>query len=143
MSVKDILAEVIRRPLDNPGRPPDATVPCGSCRRCCRGNSIVMLLAHEGDAVETYQHEIVDLPGAGRGPILKRKENGDCIYLGEQGCTIHGRAPVICKVFDCRNAYMAFMQHAPSDRRRMIKARAVDKEILDRGRDLLEGCGNG
>src|SRR4051812_18488076 len=107
MSVKDILAEVIRRPLDSPGRPPDASVPCGTCRRCCQKNSIVMLLAHEGDVVESYQHEIVDLPGAGRGPILKRQANGDCIYLGESGCTIHGRAPVICKVFDCRNAFMA------------------------------------
>lgn len=140
MSVtKSLLEQIIRRPLDNPGAPPPATVPCGSCRRCCQGNSIVMLLEHEGDWVATYEHEIVDLPGAGRGPILKRRPNGDCIYLGEQGCTIHGRAPVICKVFDCRNAFAAFMQHAPSDRRRMIKAGAIDKDILNRGRDLLEG----
>jgi hypothetical protein len=139
MSVKDILAEVIRRPARQSGAPPDARVPCGSCRRCCQGNSIVMLLAHEGDAVETYQHEYVDLPGAGRGPILKRQANGDCIYLGETGCTIHGRAPVVCKVFDCRNAFMTFMEHAPSDRRRLVKSGALDKDILNRGRDLLEG----
>jgi hypothetical protein len=134
-----LLQHIVRMPLDNPGPRPAAVVPCGSCRRCCQGNSIVMLLEQEGDLIESYQHEFVNLPGAGRGPILKRTADGDCVYLGESGCTIHDRAPVVCRVFDCRGAYSAFMTHPRPDRRRMVKSRAVDPEILDRGRALIEG----
>jgi uncharacterized protein len=135
----DLLAGIVRRPLDrSQPRPPDATVPCGSCRRCCQKNSTVMLLPQEGDDVQSYQHEIVDLPGAGRGAILKRKDNGDCIYLGEHGCTIHDRAPVICRVFDCRNAYLNFVaEHPRAERRKLIKLGYVDPEIFDQGKALL------
>jgi len=132
-----LLEQIVRRPLDNPGPRPDAIVPCGGCRRCCRGNSIVMLLAQEGDDVASYEHELVALPGAGRGPILKRRPNGDCFYLGTAGCTIHDRAPAVCRVFDCRGAYLAVMDHPRAERRRMIKSGFVDREILDRGRELL------
>lgn len=131
------IGDLVRLPLDNPGPRAPAAVPCNGCTRCCSGNSIVMLLADEGDAVESYAHEIVNLPGVGRGPILKRKPNGDCIYLGANGCTIHGRAPIVCRVFDCRGAYRSFMQHGRADRRRMIKAGYVDPDILARGAALL------
>jgi hypothetical protein len=131
-----LLEQIVRMPLDG-HRPPDAVVPCGGCRRCCQGNSIVMLLEREGDDLASYEHELVTLPGAGRGPILKRRPNGDCFYLGAGGCTIHDRAPAVCRVFDCRRAYLAFMDFPRADRRRMVKAQAVDREILDRGRELL------
>jgi Fe-S-cluster containining protein len=134
-----LLEQLVRRPLDHPGASARADVPCGSCRRCCRGNSIVMLLPDEGDVVASYEHEIINLPGAGRGPVLKRKPNGDCTYLGENGCTIHDRAPTICRVFDCRGAYRAFMQHTRNERRRILKGGMIDKEILDAGRDRLIG----
>lgn len=130
-----LIERIISMPLAG-DRPPDAKVPCGSCRRCCQKNSIVMLLPQEGDDVASYEHEIVDLPGAGRGPILKRRPNGDCIYLGESGCTIHGRTPVICRVFDCRDAYRSFMEHPRQERRRMVKDGLIDREILERGRQL-------
>jgi Fe-S-cluster containining protein len=136
-SGRRLAEDLVGRVLDIPA-PQSAKVPCGSCRRCCQTNSIVMLLPQHGDVVESYEHELVDLPGAGRGPILKRRPNGDCIYLGQHGCTIHDRAPVICRVFDCRTAFLAFNEHAPSDRRRMIKGGMVEKQILDRGRELLE-----
>lgn len=138
MTASALLESIVRRPLDNPA-PPAADVPCGACRRCCQHNSIVMLLPQHGDQVETYDHEIVTLPGAGRGPILKRKPNGDCIYLGADGCTIHDRAPVICKTFDCRGAFLAFMDRPRQERRRMLKAGMIDGEILDAGKTLLAG----
>lgn len=136
--MKDALLEhIVGLPLNHLGRPPDATVPCGSCKRCCQGNSIVMLMPDEGDVVETYEHEYVDLPGAGRGPIIKRYPNGDCVYLGENGCTIHDRAPVVCRVFDCRGAYLAFMQYPRQERKRMIRKGIADNAILDIGRTML------
>jgi hypothetical protein len=33
---------------------------------------------------------------------LKKGDDGNCIYLGETGCQIHGRAPRACQAFDCR-----------------------------------------
>lgn len=120
-----------------------AEVPCGTCRRCCRGNSMVMLLADEGDDVASYEHDIIDLPAAnlgplahmaGRGPILKRQPNGDCVYLGPNGCTIHDRAPVICRIFDCRGLVRA---HPRRELRAMIAKGLLDKDIVDQGRQLL------
>jgi Fe-S-cluster containining protein len=67
--------------------------------------------------------------------ILNRKDNGECIYLGADGCTIHDRAPWVCRTFDCRELYKA------SDRvgrRIAIKRGDMTKEIFDRGRELLD-----
>lgn len=111
-------------------------VPCGTCRRCCQGNSMVMLMPQDGDDVASYEHEFVELPVIGSGPILKRKPNGDCVYLGENGCTIHDRAPIVCRVFDCRGAYADFMRRPRAERRRALRDRLVDHEILDVGRRL-------
>jgi Fe-S-cluster containining protein len=35
--------------------------------------------------------------------MLDHKENGDCIYLGEAGCSIHAIKPQMCREMDCRN----------------------------------------
>lgn len=35
--------------------------------------------------------------------MLAHKENGDCIYLGVGGCSIHDRKPRMCREMDCRN----------------------------------------
>src|SRR5262245_61224973 len=59
-----------------------AAVPCGSCRLCCQNHTLVMLT----DAENPADYETVTRKGA---LCLAMKENGDCIYLGEQGCTIH------------------------------------------------------
>jgi Fe-S-cluster containining protein len=37
--------------------------------------------------------------------VLLHKPNGDCMYLGTNGCTIYDRAPAVCKSFDCRAMY--------------------------------------
>lgn len=111
-----------------------AEVPCGTCRQCCRGNSMVILLADEGDDVASYEHDIIDLPVAGRGPVLKRQPNGDCVYLGPNGCTIHDRAPVMCRIFDCRGLVRA---HPRRELRAMVAKGLLDKDIVEQGRRLL------
>lgn len=70
-------------------------VPCGTCVECCKGDAIFM---HPecGDDPSQYQTEWYE----GR-EILAHKPNGDCIYLGENGCTIHERRPTICRELDC------------------------------------------
>lgn len=32
---------------------------------------------------------------------LQLKENGDCVYLSETGCSIHETRPQACRPFDC------------------------------------------
>ncbi len=105
-----------------------ANVPCGSCHLCCRGD-VIMLLPEEGDDVASYEHEIVTLP-EGTGAILKKRD-GHCIYLGPKGCTIHDRAPAICRIFDCRRWYASKTR---AERRRMVAAGIADREVFEAGR---------
>ena len=37
--------------------------------------------------------------------VVQKKENGDCVYLEEAGCSLFGKPsrPFVCMTFDCRN----------------------------------------
>lgn len=108
-----------------------AKVPCNGCKLCCQ-RQIIVLFPEKGDQVETYEHwEFKD--GT---PYLPLKPNGDCYYLGEKGCTIHDRAPYLCRTFDCRQD---FKQYTRKERRFLIKTKQNRKDILQRGNDLLRG----
>jgi Fe-S-cluster containining protein len=37
---------------------------------------------------------------------LNRRDNGECVYLGEEGCTIYQRRPAVCRSFDCRSLFL-------------------------------------
>lgn len=72
-------------------------VPCNGCTVCCQ-KDLIFLRPQLGDDPNKYDCEFV----AGR-YLLKHKKNGDCIYLDRnKGCTIHGRAPFVCRNLDCR-----------------------------------------
>jgi uncharacterized protein len=117
-----------------------AIVPCGSCTACCR-QQVIVLDPHQDD-IASYQHAI-----AGTLAILKHKPNGDCVYLGEHGCTIHARAPKMCREFDCR---LWYLRHDRAERKRLIansEAPQIAKDILDAGRErwqsLADDVGDG
>ena len=65
---------------------------------------------------------------------LRRMPNGDCVYLGERGCTIHGRAPHVCQRFDCREL---FKKSDRAGRREAVKSGKLPKALFDRGREML------
>lgn len=111
-----------------------ASVPCNGCNLCCRGEAII-LLADEGDDIASYEHVLVDIPGLPPQAVLKKGADGNCIYLGPTGCTIHDRAPKICKHFDCRGWYLSKTR---AERRRMISQGHASKEIFDAGRARLK-----
>ena len=90
----------------------------------------------EGDVVESYEHDSFDTP-AGRAAIVKKGADGNCIYLGPDGCTIHDRAPVVCRVFDCRRACFK-LSRTRNQRRAMIKEGRADPEIFEAGRARLD-----
>jgi hypothetical protein len=88
-----------------------------------------------GDRAEDYQTATLLAPGKPPQIIIDRLPNGDCFYLGEHGCTIHDRAPWICRDFDCR---AALRNSDRIGRKLAIKRGQMTKEIFARGRELLE-----
>ncbi len=103
-------------------------LPCDGCRECCRGDAIYL---HPECGDDPGQYRTV--PYNGR-LILDHAENGDCTYLGPEGCTIHDSAPVVCRELDCREivALPQFRSAVPDKRRRkalLLAARGLDRRI--------------
>jgi hypothetical protein len=112
-----------------------STVPCNGCRACCQGE-LLILHPELGDVPASYLHEAVAHPLTGKPALaLQHKPNGDCIYLGETGCTIHHRAPAICREFDCRKFFLGLGDRAA--RRRLLKQGMVTKDVVEAGRSRL------
>ncbi len=110
------------------------SVPCGSCHLCCK--LMTPLRPEFGDKIEEYDWaRWYDGDGTFRSFILMRKPNGDCVYLTDAGCSIHDRAPSICREFDCRSAWSNSDRNG---RRAAIKEGRLTREIFLRGRELIE-----
>ena len=62
---------------------------------------------------------------------LKRRENGDCVYLSESSCTIYERRPSACRAFDCREI---FLGQTRNQRREWIKSGMMSREVYAAGR---------
>jgi len=77
------------------------TLICGTCTACCKRDLI--RLQGEDDLSAFKWH--LEKEGADWVPTLDRKDNGECIYLTDDGCSIHGSQPGICKRFDCRELF--------------------------------------
>jgi uncharacterized protein len=113
---------------------PRASVPCNGCTACCR-HDLIVLHPECGDDVasyDTYQMPHPFLPKVVY--ALKRRANGDCVYLGPQGCTIYERAPTICREFDCRKQYL---MHSRAQRRELVAKGLYDKAVLEAGRQRV------
>lgn len=108
-------------------------VPCNGCTACCRGGELVVLFEEEGDRPETFEHDAVETPH-GTLLLLRHRPNGDCVYLGEHGCTIYHRAPAVCRRFDCRQYFLSM----PRNERRQIERHAGAKvKIFEAARERL------
>lgn len=102
-----------------------ALVACGDCQLCCR-DALILLLPELGD--DPSQYETQDIAGR---TALKVRDDGACWYLGPDGCTIHGRHPVICRAYDCVAHWRSMSRHT---RRQALKAGTVRKDVLEAGR---------
>jgi Fe-S-cluster containining protein len=89
----------------------------------------------KGDRAEDYQTATLLAPSQPPRTIIDRLPNGDCFYLGQDGCTIHDQAPWVCRDFDCR---AAFRNSDRPGRKLAIKRGLMTKEIFARGRELIE-----
>lgn len=98
------------------------TVPCATCHLCCQGHSLVALIPERGDDPAQFETAEFD-----KLTVLKHKPNGDCFYLGENGCTIHGKAPYMCRIYDCRDQHRSYTK---AKRDELIKVGHLDKEVM-------------
>jgi len=74
---------------------------------------LILLHPEDGDDPSAFDTVEMTMPNLATGRIekrhtLKHKPNGDCVYLGESGCTIYDRRPAICRSFDCRVFFLKF-----------------------------------
>jgi Fe-S-cluster containining protein len=115
-----------------------AHVPCNGCTACCHAD-VIQLYPQHGDDVESYEHVVVPIPDSrmnhAYAAILKKGEDGNCIYLREGRCSIWERAPFICRIFDCRRW---FLSKTRPERRRMVKAGMASREVFDAGRRRVD-----
>ena len=106
-----------------------SSVPCNGCRRCCIGDGVRILPHEDASQWETVPHFL-----GLRHRMLAHKGNGECIYLGPDGCTIHDKPrPQLCEEMDCRRIAMGAT---------FTQARALNiVRIWRRGKELLEEHG--
>ena len=109
-------------------------VACGACHACCR-SELIAVLPDEGDKLADYEHDVLFVPALGEIAYLKHKRNGDCFYLGRDGCTIHHRRPHICRIFDCRAFYLS---KARSERQAISKGSPLSRVIFNAGRERVK-----
>lgn len=105
-----------------------ASVPCNGCTACCRQDRIA-LNTQRGDDLQNYRWHLE----LGQ-PVLDRKPNGECVYLGPRGCTIHDKAPDICRRFDCR---ILFLTTPKATRRIRVRQNPTMVQVYEAGKKRL------
>jgi hypothetical protein len=70
-------------------------VPCGDCHLCCR--SYTKIYVQPSDHIPAEDTEKKD--GV---TVLRRHEDGSCVYLVAGKCSIYHNRPASCRVYDCR-----------------------------------------
>lgn len=111
-----------------------SNVPCNGCTACCQGDMILLHPEHGDDPKQYACHDEVNPIDGKTYKTLDHQANGNCVYLGESGCTIHDRAPIVCREFDCR---IMFSMLDRNTRRRMVSSKLFSKEVLAAGRKRL------
>lgn len=113
----------------------EVIVPCNGCRACCRDN-FVPIDESNGDVLADYKTRFATLsPIAESFPILDHKPNGECIYLGDTGCTIWNRRPYMCRIYDCRAQFLSMTR---AERRRNIKLGILKPAIFEAAKARLD-----
>ena len=114
-----------------------AHVACGACRACCRGELIMLFPGDDASAYLT-QEIVSPLDGSVQKALIQ-KPDGSCIYLGDAGCTIHDRAPQICKAFDCVGLFKKIMSWPKADLKRPSIKEMLAGAVLQAGRERAGG----
>lgn len=81
---------------------PEAKVPCGGCRACCKGRQLLTLFPEHGDD----PHALGAVP-YGPGWRIPHDRKGNCIHLGPEGCRVYENRPAVCRQYDCRRQLLS------------------------------------
>jgi Fe-S-cluster containining protein len=75
---------------------------CHRCRRCCHDKliqvnpyEIARLARNRGLTTGAFLRDFVEAER----PYLNRREDGSCVFLGPEGCTVHPDRPLVCRVY--------------------------------------------
>ena len=75
---------------------------CHACNRCCHNKAIrvnpyeILRLARYLGISTT---QFIERHTEAGGTVLRPKENGDCGFLGERGCSVHSDRPLACRLY--------------------------------------------
>lgn len=111
------------------GLEPLYDVPCGGCTACCHKDAVRLLPGDDSFEYETEPHPF--MPGE---LMLAHKPNGDCLYLGDKGCTIHEWKPQMCREMDCRRIAQAITW---TQARKLDTRGGLKMIVWKRGKELL------
>lgn len=114
-----------------------ANVPCVGCTACCRGD-LVFIHPEFGDRAEEYETFAITHPLTKQPGHALKHVGGNCVYLGEKGCTIHARRPAMCREFDCRRLYLSMDR---AERRRNLRAGLFSKAVIDAAKERIDLLG--
>lgn len=107
---------------------PEYDVPCNGCTLCCRNGDLVRLLPGDDHGrYRTMPHPLF----AGH-LALEHGADGNCVYLGDHGCTIHDSKPRMCREMDCRRIAAALTWTEAR------KASGLSIAVWRRGKDLAK-----
>jgi Putative zinc- or iron-chelating domain len=81
------------------GRVETAHVPCAGCRECCYYGGVDVY--PQAESAENLAHLDLEKRDDGRF-YLRKREDGACVHLGPEGCTVYEHRPRACRVYDCR-----------------------------------------
>jgi hypothetical protein len=111
-------------------------VPCKACTECCRSGQALLLSPGHGDDVAQYRTSVAAHPDTGK-PVymLATKDSGECTYLGDSGCTIYERRPLLCRTFDCRKHYLILPRQ---DRDNLVRLGLSSRSVFNAGKARLE-----
>ncbi|MCM4168937.1 hypothetical protein KCTC52924_02638 [Arenibacter antarcticus] len=82
---------------------------CHACNKCCHGKGIqvnpyetMRLSSNLGIITTEFRLKYLN------GQLLKHKQNSNaCIFLGENGCTVHEDRPLVCRLYPLGRLRMA------------------------------------
>lgn len=110
-----------------------SNVPCNGCTACCH-DDVIFLHPDFGDDPSQYQTRELTIRGETHIVLAKDPTGKHCVYLGRNGCTIHDRAPAVCREFDCAGLVK---KAGSAEVRRLVKRGLMDKAVAQRGKELL------
>jgi hypothetical protein len=111
-------------------------VPCDGCTECCRSNQGLVLHPEQGDDVQSYEHRAVGPGDKGNTVfVLAADDSGQCVYLGERGCTIYNRRPFLCRSFDCRQHYLMLPRQ---DRDNLVNLGLSSRAVFSAGKSRVK-----